>query len=310
MRLPLFDQLPLFRSAPPPPVKAGERIRRIQLGNRIVSYTLRQAARRRLALSIDERGLRVGAPKSITLQQIENFIHDNSQWVLNKLDEYASRAPRQLTICDGQRLPLLGAEVNLRVITGANRSHWEDETLVIEARANADLATLSKLTRRALQRKAHALFLQRIAHYGHGISRAIPPLSPAGPGDALADRAVVRSDWPLGHGNRCQGAPGASAATLRQTDHGWCLDPQAGALAKTYAQQVATLAIFVAHQCHLRQVGIKGQLRGVLDEIRNAEQHAQRQVDQVFTQGLWPDRPAHPPTAAPRAAAAVRDPWS
>ena len=174
MRLPLFDQLPLFRSTPPPPVKASEKTRHIQLGNRIVSYTLRQAARRRLALSIDERGLRVGAPKTITLQQIESFVHENAQWVLSKLDEYASRAPRQLAIRDGQRLPLLGAEVDLRIVTGANRSHWQDETLVIEARANADL---EMLTRRALQRKAHALFLQRIAHYGHGIARPIPPLS-------------------------------------------------------------------------------------------------------------------------------------
>ena len=177
MRLSLFDQLPLFRSEPPPSAtggKVGDKTRHIQLGNRIVSYTLRQAARRRLTLSIDERGLRVGAPRSITINAVESFIRDNTQWVLSRLDDYASRAPRQLTMRDGQRIPLLGNEVELRIDAGANRSHWEEATLVIEARANADIELL---VRRALQRRAHELFLQRIEHYGRGVSRPVPPLS-------------------------------------------------------------------------------------------------------------------------------------
>ena len=102
MRLPLFDQLPLFRAAPPP--EQQDKQRQIHLGSRIVSYTLRQAARRRLALSIDERGLRVGAPRSITITQIENFIRENTQWVLSKLDEYENRAPRQLPMSCTLRL--------------------------------------------------------------------------------------------------------------------------------------------------------------------------------------------------------------
>ena len=181
MRLPLFDQLPLFRSDPPASVtggKAGDKkgisARHIQLGSRVVSYTLRQAARRRLALSIDERGLRVGAPRSITLNAIESFIRDNAQWVLAKLDDFASRAPRLLMLHSGQRIPLLGTEVELRIVAGANRIRWEVDSLVIEARPNADIDVL---VRRALQRRAHELFLQRISHYAPGVARPVPPLS-------------------------------------------------------------------------------------------------------------------------------------
>jgi hypothetical protein len=194
MRLPLFDQLPLFRS---PPVQR-DKTRQIQLGNRIVSYTLCQAARRRLALSIDERGLRVGAPRSISLRQIETFIHENAQWVLDKLDDHVGRTPRQLSVRDGQRLPLLGAGVEVRVSNGANRCRWEEGLLIIEARADADLDALA---RRALQRRARELFVQRIAVYGGGIKRSIPPLALSSArtrwGSCNADG--IRLNWRLIH---------------------------------------------------------------------------------------------------------------
>ncbi|MNO51446.1 hypothetical protein D3C76_418380 [compost metagenome] len=59
--------------------------------------------------------------------------------------------------------------------------------------------------------------------------------------------------------------------------------------------QVAALAILFAHRRHLRQVFIQRQLRGLLHELRNAEQHAQRQMLQMVIQGFWPDHPAHSP---------------
>jgi len=201
MRLPLFDQLPLFRTEPTPSStggKAADKNRHIQLGSRVVSYTLRQAARRRLALSIDERGLRVAAPRTITINAIESFIRDNAQWVLTRLDDFASRAPRQLSMRHGQRLPLLGGEVELRIEVGANRIHWEEDMLVIKARANADL---DLLVRRALQRRAHELFLQRIEHYGRGVSRPIPPLalSSARTRWGSCSATGIRLNWRLIH---------------------------------------------------------------------------------------------------------------
>ena len=171
MRLPLFDQLPLFRPAPTAP---QDKTRHVQLGGQIIAYTLHQAARRRLALSIDERGLRVGAPRSIAIKDIEDFISVNTPWVLAKLEEYASRAPRQLRVQHGIRLPILGAGVEVRVMVGANRFRWDAGLLILEARANADLDALA---RRALQRRAQEFFLQRMDFYESRISRPIPPLS-------------------------------------------------------------------------------------------------------------------------------------
>ncbi len=175
MRLPLFEQLPLFRAQPPAPVGPVDKTRHIQLGNRIVSYQLRQAARRRLTLNIDERGLRVGAPRMISIADIDNFIRSNAAWVISKLDEYTNtNGARKLTVRHGQLVPLLGNDIEVCVISGVNRIRWQGETLVLEARVDADL---NALARRALQRRAHELFQQRIAHYSSGIARPVPRLS-------------------------------------------------------------------------------------------------------------------------------------
>ncbi|MFY9326750.1 MAG: SprT family zinc-dependent metalloprotease [Georgfuchsia sp.] len=172
MKLPLFDQLSLFFTPQQPP---PEKKRHILLGSRLVEYTLRQAPRRRLTLNINERGLRVAAPRSISITGIDDFIRANANWVISKLDEYACCTKRQLTIRHGQRLPVLGDEVEIRVVTGRNRICWHnDGTLVLEARADADLDALA---RRALQRRAHELFSQRMEHYGRSMTRPIPALS-------------------------------------------------------------------------------------------------------------------------------------
>ena len=195
----LFDQLPLFRA---PPVGSStpsrDKARHIQLGNRIVEYTLRQASRRRLALNIDERGLRVAAPRMISIAAIEAFIHSNTQWVLNKLDEYAARGVQHIAIRDGVRLPVLGEAIDVRVVAGANRIRWTDDGMMLEARADADL---NALARRALQRRAHELFSQRIAHYRPGIARPIPALalSSARTRWGSCSATGIRLNWRLIH---------------------------------------------------------------------------------------------------------------
>lgn len=201
MSLPLFEQLSLFL-APPQTQRGGREAtdnrRHIHLGNRIVEYVLRQAPRRRLSLRIDERGLRVAAPRMISLADIESFIRANTHWVLAKLDEYTSRAPRQIAVRNGQRLPLLGGEIEVRVVPGANRVRWEAESLVIAARVDADLEALA---RRALQRRAHDLFSSRLEHYGQLIARPIPPLalSSARTRWGSCSATGIRLNWRLIH---------------------------------------------------------------------------------------------------------------
>lgn len=160
MKEQMNEQLNLFRLDPEAP---SPRERHVQLGARIVGYTLRQGRNKRLMLTIDERGLRVGAPRQIRIADVEDFIRTHGDWVLEKLEEYAvAHAPRQLAIRAGVKIPFLEHEITIEVMPGSNRVRWFGDTLILEARA--DMA-LEVLARRGLQRRALDVFSERLAHY-------------------------------------------------------------------------------------------------------------------------------------------------
>lgn len=219
MTLALFEQLSLFKlpgaktpkgegDAPSPrasksPAKPP-RQRHVHLGNQIVAYTLRQGQRRRrLSLTIDERGLSVGAPGRVSLAEIEAFVHAHAEWVLAKLAEHAGQnTHRHLTVRDGSRLPLLGAPVAVRIVPGANRSRWHEDHLLLEAREGTDSADHANLARRALQRRALALFHERLGHYAGRLGRTPPRLGLSNARTrwgSCSSRTGIRINWRLIH---------------------------------------------------------------------------------------------------------------
>ena len=192
-----FTQLDLFKL---PPEKAPNKRRHLVLGGRVVAYELRQGKVRRLSMSIDERGLRVSAPRQTTIGEIERFVAANEAWVLEKLDEYAGReTARHLRIRDGVRVPVLGGEAIVQVEAGANRSRWQGDALVLCARPDADLETLA---RRALQRRALDYFRQRVDHYAERMGRAAPPVALSSARTrwgSCSRQSGIRLNWRLVH---------------------------------------------------------------------------------------------------------------
>jgi predicted metal-dependent hydrolase len=193
----LLEQLQLFRLPPAAPVAKA---RHIQIGARIVPYELRQSAGRRLALTIDERGLRIGAPPRLTFAEIEAFVRGHGDWVLAKLDEYAARhTHRYLRICDGARVPVLGADIGVRVTTGANRVLWQGDALVLAARPDADLDALA---RRGLQRRALEHFAGRLGHFAGVLNRPVPAFglsSARSRWGSCSTKSGIRINWRLVH---------------------------------------------------------------------------------------------------------------
>lgn len=170
-----LEQLLLFRSALPPAAGAvPARQRHIVLNQNAIPYVVHQGKRRRLTLTVDDRGLRVGAPCSITIAEIEAFIRQHGDWVQSKLAELTDHdQPRHLTVKDGCRLPLLGNDVPVRVLPGHNRSRWIADTLLLEARHDADL---NQLARRALQKRALHHFTTRMKIFAPQVGVAVPTL--------------------------------------------------------------------------------------------------------------------------------------
>ena len=191
-----LEQLKLFRLPAPPP---EARTRHLLIGGRIVEYRLKRGAKR-LSLTIDERGLRIGAPRGTSPAGIEAFVKGHGDWVLKKLGELAHASqPRHLTIKNGARLPLLGADAEVRVLPGANRVRWIADILVLEARPEADLA---RLATRALQQRALAHFAGRLAHYTGRLDLAAPRLGLSSAqtrwGSARSDGSICLN-WRLLH---------------------------------------------------------------------------------------------------------------
>lgn len=191
-----LEQLKLFRLPSPPP---EAKTRHLLINGRIVGYRLKNGARR-LSMTIDERGLRIGAPHRAALTEIEAFVQGHGDWVLKKLDELAhATQPRHLTIKDGARLPLLDGDTEIRVLPGANRVRWVADTLVIEARPAADLAQLAV---RALQKRALGHFSERLVHFTGQLDLTAPKLGLSSAHTrwgSCSQQSGIRVNWRLIH---------------------------------------------------------------------------------------------------------------
>ena len=194
----LGQQLSLFRL---PPVAPAPTPRHLVLDGQAVPYVLHQGGRRRrLTLTIDERGLRVGAPHNVSRAEIQAFVHQHREWVLKKLALMAnSTQPRYVTVRDGGHLPLLGENINIRVLPGANRSRWISATLLLEARPTANLNVLAQ---RALQKRALAHFASRVDHFAPLLSVDVPNLALSSARTrwgSCSRQSGIRINWRLIH---------------------------------------------------------------------------------------------------------------
>lgn len=196
MLLPFQLELPFLRRGAPP----AEPVRHIQLGRRIVDYRLIRSSRRTLGMTIDQRGLRVGASPRTPLAEIERFLRAHAAWVLQKLDEWQVHGrPRHLAVYDGASIPVLGEECVVRIEAGANRVRWAGRTLILQARPEADLR---QLARRALRNRALALFRERAQHYAVRLRRPPPRVALSNAQTrwgSCNERTGIRLSWRLIH---------------------------------------------------------------------------------------------------------------
>lgn len=184
------------------PLGADETPRSIALGERVVHYVLRRAKRRSIGLTIDHRGLRVGAPRRATLSEVEALILRHRDWVAQKLDEWQQRPQRQsLTLTDGLQLPLLGSTLELRLACGSNRVVWNEagpvRVLTLCLRAPSDAG---RLLEKALREKALSVFSERYRLFASRLGVTPPPLrlsSARTRWGSCSLRSGIRLNWRL-----------------------------------------------------------------------------------------------------------------
>lgn len=181
-------------------VATGEEPRRITLGDRIVPYLLRRGARRTIGLSIDHRGLRVGAPRRTSLAEVESLIRRHGEWVVEKLDEWRTRRrPEPIALREGARLAFLGGEIELRLAIGANRAIWGVDTLTLCLKPGVAPGTILE---KALRERAREHFSARLAPLAEVLGVAVPALALSSARTrwgSCSTKSGIRLNWRLIH---------------------------------------------------------------------------------------------------------------
>src|SRR5476649_1994399 len=182
--------------------------RQLLVGQFVLEYTLRRSTRRSIGFMIDDDGLRVTAPKRISITEIDNAIRTKQQWILSKLHERRERRAARLEKppvewTDGAQLPYLGGDITLRLLVGGrNRSSYNPATRELVMVPGATELLLKERVKAWLQQEAKLLFEQRLDLYAArlGVRYHSFALTSAGTrwGSCTVERKI-RLNWKLIH---------------------------------------------------------------------------------------------------------------
>ena len=196
------------RVAPPPPDLPPRR--QLLVGDTVLEYTLRRSTRRSIGFMIDDDGLRVTAPKRVTIAEIDDAIRTKQNWILSKLKERRERRAARLEKppvewIDGAQLPYHGQDITLRLMVGGrNRSIYNPATreLSMTLVPGASELLLQERVKAWYQQEAKVLFEQRLDLYAArlGVRYHSFSLSSAGTrwGSCTVERKI-RLNWKLIH---------------------------------------------------------------------------------------------------------------
>lgn len=173
---------PLVRPQPPraaPPV-AGRGRRVARLGEHHVEYELRRSRRRTIGFYVDDTGLRVTAPRWVTLGEIDAALLGKQRWILRKLVEWRDHAQRREQLAvrweHGGTVAYLGRSLTMAV-AAANGTRGaialeDTDVLRITLPAGAGPEGLRESVVTWLQARARELFAQRLPIYSERLGRA------------------------------------------------------------------------------------------------------------------------------------------
>lgn len=199
---------PLVSTVPDTPIPAGHR--RIRLEQLNLDYRLIRSKRKTVGFLIDDDGLRVSAPRWITINEIESAIVSKQLWIFRKMNEQRERSVRRLQPAmiwrDGAVFPYLGADITLRVVDpGTVSGAYFDSTtreLHLSLPSAAGEQQLKDRVQGWLQSEAKRIFSERLTIYAGklGVTYKSFTLSSASTqwGSCTAD-GKIRLNWRLMH---------------------------------------------------------------------------------------------------------------
>ncbi len=150
----------------------------IQLAGQVLSYTLLRRKRRTIGFKVDFDGLTVSTPLREPYTYLDQLISERAAWIVAKLKEIETRRIPERQWKNGERLPLLGDEMELylyRTYTRSEPIHHAGKILVGVPDTH-DAQTIKTRVAKWYQRRAELDFQSRIARFAPRLGVALPPM--------------------------------------------------------------------------------------------------------------------------------------
>lgn len=200
--------------APPPPGTPSSQVgpgmrRRLQILDHPLEYRLLRSKRRSIGFLIDDEGLRITAPKWVTIAEIENAIREKQRWIFAKLNERRERSARrlqpQMQWRDGATLPYLGTDVTLRILAAQAAGvayDAERHELAVSLPPESGEQQLKDRVQGWLQAQATRIFAERLPLYAEKLGvtyRSFALSSAATQWGSCTAEGRIRLNWRLIH---------------------------------------------------------------------------------------------------------------
>ena len=154
-------------------------VRRIRLDDRDVDYLLVRARRRTIGMEIDLDGLKVRAPRWVTIAEVEAALRERDAWIVRTLDAWRGRRrevlPREWKT--GAPILYVGRELALAVFRSRLPMVRADLFDLTVMHPHADEQShVSAFVTRWLRDEALRLVVPRAAHFAARLARGAPPV--------------------------------------------------------------------------------------------------------------------------------------
>ncbi|HEU0230110.1 MAG TPA: SprT family zinc-dependent metalloprotease [Burkholderiaceae bacterium] len=179
------DIAPAPLTSCPPLLPQGAKWREVLSGGRPIGFVLQRSKRKTIGLVVGDDGLRITAPKWVTLRQIDDTVLEKSSWILDKLAQHQARQ-EQLALADtqwrdGGHFPYLGTQIVLVLGSHDGRAAYQGDvmapqpgdTLRLGLPGDADRNRVRDSAQSWLQQRARAWFGQRLEHFQKVSGRTI-----------------------------------------------------------------------------------------------------------------------------------------
>lgn len=176
--------------------------RDIQLLNAAVHYTLVRRKRRSIGFKVDASGLTVSAPPREPYHYLEQLILERAPWIVAKLKEMEARRLPQRTWQNGERLLLLGDELELNLYRSNRRAEpmRSSDKIWVGVPDTQDAEAVQMRVAHWYRRLAAQHFQARLASYAPRLGLATPSLKLSNAkttwGMCLSS-GVIRLSWRL-----------------------------------------------------------------------------------------------------------------